>query len=249
MKTNTKIIIGLVVIAVVVIVVGAFAFANMALAPLEQRQDKTTIAATQNVEIEATTFNGKVEIQTSNGNNIEITYNLKAPTGHLTEITTTTTNETKNGNTLTLFAEAKLINPNDSLTANHGADIIIKLPETSQYNLTLRTLNGNIIKPQLNDINVIASTNNGNIDIKDSNYKSINASTLNGDVDVSLQEGTLFQVEASTANGHVSRGNIQMNTEIETSTHLKGSTQNGAGTLNLTLTTANGDIKIEYLSK
>jgi DUF4097 and DUF4098 domain-containing protein YvlB len=158
---------------------------------LEQREDKTTNVATQNVTIKAATFNGDIVIAESTSDQIEVTYNIEAPQGHINEIKTTTTNQTLNGNT-EIVTEAKIENPNNQLKVNYRASITIKLPSTSQYNLTLNTLNGNIVKPQLNDMTLKATTNNGYIDIKDDNATSIEASNLNGNVKVSLVEGTLY---------------------------------------------------------
>ena len=247
-KLYTKITIVVAVITTIAVIISAYSFVNNVLAPLDQREDKTTNAATQNIEIEATTFNGNIEIQSSTSDRIEVTYNIEAPKGHINEITTATTNQTQNENTI-IIAEAKIVNTNNDLKVNYRANILIKLPNTSQYNLTLHTLNGNIIKPQLNDTTIVAATNNGYIDIKDDNCTTINASSLNGNVKISLAEGTLFHVDANTANGYVSYQGIAMNTSIQTTTHLNGNTTGGSGNLNLTLTTANGNITIEYLAK
>jgi DUF4097 and DUF4098 domain-containing protein YvlB len=215
---------------------------------LEQREDKTTTLATQNVTINAETFNGNIIITTSTSDQIEVIYNLQAPQGHINEITTATTNKTLNENT-EITTQAKIINPNNQLKVNYRVTITIKLPNTSQYNLTLNTQNGNIIKPQLNDLTLKATTSNGYIDIKDDNATYIQASSLNGNVKVSLVQGTLFQLDANTANGHATYQGIAMNTNIQTSTYLNGSTTAGPGNLNLNLSTANGNVAVEYFTK
>ena len=248
MKQPTIIIVAVTIIAVAVVIVGAFTFLNAAFAPLERRQDTSTNIATQNVEIQATTFNGNIEIQLSSVNALEIIYNVEAPKGHLNEIETATINQTKNQDNL-ILAAAQIRNSNGELRVNYRADILIKLPNTSKYNLTLQTQNGNIIKPLLNDIKVTASTANGKVDIKDDNCTTITASSQNGNVKISLVQGTLFSVEATTGNGNVSYQGIALNTTTQTSTHLSGNTSNGKGNLNLALSTANGNITIEYFSK
>ena len=248
MEQQTKIIVAVAVIVAAVLVVSAYVFLNSAFTPLDQREDKTSKAAAKNVEIQATTFNGDIQIQNSTNNEIEVTYNVEAPKGHLNEIVTATTNQTEDQNSFILVAEAKLVNSNQGLTVNYRANIIIKLPNTSQYNLTLHTLNGNIVKPQVNDIIVVANTDNGYIDIKDSNCTSINASSKNGNVKVGLAQGTLFSVDANTANGNVSYQGIAMNTSVQTATHLSGSTSAGSGSTNMRLSTANGNITIAYFS-
>ena len=246
MKTGTAIIITVAVIATVVILIGTYFFLNGAFNQLEQREDKTSTAVTKNVEIEATTFNGNIEIQTSTNSQIEINYNIQAPQGHLSEIKTSTTNQTQNDNTR-IVAEAKITNSGP--TVNYNANIIIKLPTTSQYNLTLSTSNGNIIKPQINDTIIVASTDHGYIDIQDDNATSISASSQNGNVNLSLAQGTLFQVDATSANGHVSYQGIAMNTSSQTTQHLKGNTTGGFGNLILNLSTANGNVSIDYFEK
>jgi DUF4097 and DUF4098 domain-containing protein YvlB len=248
MKTDTKIILAVVVI-VAVLLIGTYAFLNSALAPLEQKEITNSIPTAPNVEVQATTFNGNIEIQTSTSNQIEIIYKIQAPKGQLNEISARTTNQTQNSNRLIIVAEAKLTS-NGVPAVNHNANIIIKLPSTSQYNLTLHTLNGNIIKPHnINDIIVIGKTENGNINIEDDNATSINAQSQNGNVKISLAQGTLFSVDANTSNGNVSYQGIAMNTTIQTQTHLKGNTSSGQGNLNLTLSTANGNVTLEYYSK
>jgi len=245
MKPSSKVIIAVTILVAILVIFTAYTLLNGALTPLEQREDKTTISPTQSVEIQAITFNGDIVIENSTNNEIEIIYNVKAPQGHITEITTTTTNQTQNDSTK-IVTEAKITQ--SGLKVNYIAIIVIKLPINSQYNLTLSTLNGNIIKPQLNDTTISASTNNGSIDIKEDNATSIDASSQNGSIKISLTEGTLFQIDASSSNGQVTYQGIAMNTSIQTTHHLKGNTTNGLGNLNLKLSTANGNITIEYLS-
>ena len=246
MNLSSKIVIAVTVIVAIAIVITAYGLLNTALAPLDEKQDTTTNIATKNVEIQATTFNGDIVIETSTSNQIEVTYDITAPQGHLTEITTTTTNQTNNDYTK-IVSQAKI--PNDGIKVNYRASLTIKLPNTSQYNLTLSTLNGNIIKPSLNDVNVVATSSNGYVDVTDDNATSIEASTLNGNVNIHLAKDTLFQVDANTANGHVTYQGIAMNTNIQTTTHLQGNTTNGLGHLNLTLSSANGNVTIDYYTK
>ena len=130
----------------------------------------------QNVEIQAATFNGDIEIQTTDNSLIEVTYMLEAPEGHINQLTVDTTNQTQ-GESGLIVAEAK-IKDSTEIKVNYKASIVIKLPNNSQYNLTLNTLNGNIIKPLLDDITVVATTNNGRIEIKENNATSITASSL-----------------------------------------------------------------------
>lgn len=245
MNSLTKILI-VVTVVVAIVVATAYGLLNTALVPLDQKQDTSTSIATKNVGIQATTFNGDIVIEKSASNQIEVTYNISAPQGHLNEITTTTTNQTSDESTI-IVAEAKI--DNDGIKVNYRASITIKLPSTSQYDLNLSTLNGNIIKPLLNDVKVVATSCNGYIDISDNNATSIDASTLNGNVNIHLSKDTLFQVDANTANGHVTYQGIALNTNIQTATHLQGNTTDGLGHLNLTMSSANGNITIEYFTQ
>jgi DUF4097 and DUF4098 domain-containing protein YvlB len=105
------------------------------------------------------------------------------------------------------------------------------------------------VKPLLNDTNVVATSDNGYIDIKDDNADSIVASSENGNVNIQLVKDTLFQVDASSANGHVTYQGIAMDTSIQTTAHLKGNTTEGLGHLNMTLSSANGNVTIEYFTQ
>ena len=106
MNLSSKIAILAAVIVAIVVIFFAYTFLLGAFAQLENKQVERTIIATQNVEIQATTFNGDISFGTSTSNQIEVTYDLQAPQGHMNEITTSTTNQTKNDNT-EIIAEAK----------------------------------------------------------------------------------------------------------------------------------------------
>jgi DUF4097 and DUF4098 domain-containing protein YvlB len=220
---------------------------NNALAPLEQKQEQATFPSAQYVELQADTFNGDIEIQPTSSNQIEVTYNLEAPEGRINEIIVETTNQTQ-GEVFKILAKAKLVDSSE-IRVNYRATILVKVPSNGQYNLTLSTLNGNIIKPLLNDKTVTATTNNGSVDLKDDNATSITASSLNGNVNVRLVEGTLFTVDATTANGQVTWQGIAMDINSQTATKLNAVTTQGPGNLDVKLTTANGNVSIEYFSK
>jgi len=247
MHISAKLLIGVVAIVSIVLIIGAYAALNNFLAPLEQKQEQATFPGAQYVEIQADTFNGNIEIQPTTTSQIEVTYNLETPNGRLNEIIVDTTNQTQ-AEVFKIFAKAKLTDSSE-IRVNYRANIIVKLPNNGQYNLTLSTLNGNIIKPLLNDKTVTATTNNGRIDLKDDNATSITASSLNGNVDLRLVEGTLFKVDATTANGHVSYQGIAMNINSQTATNLNANTTQGPGNLDIKLSTANGNISIEYFNK
>ncbi|MCW4028698.1 MAG: hypothetical protein NWE92_03525 [Candidatus Bathyarchaeota archaeon] len=240
-RSNRSIIFALVVIATLLSVC-AYAFWYHANAPLAQREDKTVYTPLENVKIDAATFNGDIEIQVTSGNQIEIIYTITAPDGYLSDVTTST-NENKTDNLTTLTATSLLLS---SDSTNYKANLLIKVPNTNKYNLTLTTANGNIIKPQLNDTTVVATTNKGNIDIKDGGASEIDAMTLNGNINIGLMQNTLFQVAASVGNGKITHQGISLDTSTDTATRLMGTTTGGKGNLTLALVSGNGDITVEY---
>ena len=211
---------------------------------LEQRQDTVAYTPNHTVVIEASTFNGNIEIQPTTGNQITVTYTIKTPSGHLYDVKINN-NETKNQNQTTLITNAQ--NQGDPTSAFYTADLILKLPTTSQYNFTLVTANGNISKPQLNDLKVAASTLNGNIALTDNDgCMDMGATAMNGNIKISLAQGTMFQVTASVGTGKIDYQGIALDTSTQSATRLQGATTTGEGTLNLSLITGNGTIKLQY---
>lgn len=213
---------------------------------VEHRQDKTVHEAAENIDLTVTTFNGNIEILESPEYDVEVTYNISAPEGHLQHVTTGT-NGSREGNTLKLTAEAKLSDPNEKLPINHGCDITIKVPKNSTYNLNIMTSNGNVKVTQLNGNKMIIATSNGNIDAIAGNYSAIDASTSNGDIDVKLLSGMQFFVDASTSNGRITHDSIQMQADKESRTSLIGATASGRGNLHMVLQTSNGNINLSYI--
>ncbi|MCL2359786.1 MAG: DUF4097 domain-containing protein [Nitrososphaerota archaeon] len=214
--------------------------------PLDQREDRTVYALNANVVINATIFSGNIEIQPTTGDQIEVIYTIKAPRGELSTITTKT-DETITGDQTTLITSAK--GSKNYINPQHTADLLIKLPASSQYTLMLLSGSGDIIIPKLNINKVSVSTTKGNINIKnDGNSNSIEAISMNGNIQIGLAKNTLFQVAASVENGTIEHPEITLNTEEKTALRLKGTTSAGEGTLSLTLMSANGNITIAYLN-
>ena len=225
MKRSTKSIIFALVLIAAIVTVCVFAVIQNAMAPMEQREDKTVYTPKENVVIQAATFNGDIEIHSTTDNKIEVMYNVTAPNGYLKDIKTAT-NETKNDNVTTIITSAELqVNQG----VNYKASLIVNLPSNSRYNLTL-------------------TTPNGNIDTQGSNSNEINAITGNGNVNIGLTQNTLFQVTATTVNGHITHQGITLDTDTDTTTRLKGATSAGEGNLTLSLMSGNGNIAIEYIT-
>lgn len=245
MKISKIIIAGIAVIAVLAVL--SISGCTTINTVIEHRQDKTVHDAAENIELTVTTFNGDVEIQESPEYDVEVTYDISAPQGHLQHIATGT-NGSRDGNTLKITAEAKLSDSSEKLPVNHGANIIVKVPKNSTYDINIMTSNGKVVVvPRLNGDKMIVDTSNGNIDVVAGNYSTIDAATSNGNIDVKLHNGTQFFVEASTSNGRISHDMIHMLSDKESSKNLIGYTESGRGNLSMSLQTSNGNVNIEYV--
>ncbi len=221
-KAKRNIIFALVVIAAI-IGVCLFAVIQNALTPPATREDKSVFTPKENVIIQATTFSGNIEIQPTSGSQIEVTYQVSAPNGYLNDVKTSA-NQTVNGDLLTIDTNAALqINQGVTYTTN----LIISLPSTSTYNLTL-------------------TTHNGNVNVQTDKTSEIGVITDNGNIQVSLPQDTLFQVTASVANGKITHQGITMDADPDSTTRLKGTTTGGEGNLVMTLMSGNGNITIAY---
>lgn len=200
-----------------------YAVIQNALAPLAQREDQSEFAAKENVVIKASTFNGNIIIQPTTGNQIVVNYQVSAPNGFLNDIKTSV-NETKDDNLTTIITSA-------AIQVNNGvaykANLVINVPTTSTYNLTL-------------------TTHNGNVDVQVQKSGEIGVITDNGNIKVNVPRETLFQVVASVANGKISHQGINMDASPDLATRLKGATVGGQGSLVMTLMSGNGDITISY---
>jgi DUF4097 and DUF4098 domain-containing protein YvlB len=215
------------------------------LTSVEHMEVKTVHNASEAVDLDASTINGNIEIQVTDDDTVQVIYDVFAPKDHLYDIQTGT-NGSRDGNVTKIIAEAKLQNNADNAVVNRGANIVVKVPKNATINLSLQTLNGNVIVPALNGNGLVAHSNNGNIDLTIMNNSKINADTLNGNINVKLLNDTLFSVEASTMSGNVGHGQIRMTPDKETSTQLIGHTEAGSGSLNMYLRTMNGNIEISY---
>jgi hypothetical protein len=222
-KRATKNIIFALVVIAAIVGICLFAVIQNALAPLAQREDKSMFTPTQNVVIQASTFSGNIVIQPTSGSQIEVTYQVSAPNGFLNDVKTSA-NGTASGNLTTITANA-------ALQANQGvaytANLIVNVPRSSTYNLTL-------------------TTHSGNINVQVDKSSEIGAITDNGQINVGVPQDTLFQVTASVANGKISHQGITMDANPDSQTRLKGTTVGGEGSLVMTLMSGNGDITLAY---
>lgn len=221
-RSNRSIIFALVIIAAI-LGISIYAVIQNSLAPLATREDKSVFTPKDNVVIDATTFNGNIKVQPSTGSQIEVIYQVSAPNGYLKDILTSA-NETANGNVTTIKASAAIqINNGVAYTAN----LVVNVPTSSTYNLTL-------------------TTHNGNVNVQVDKSREIGAITDNGNININLPQNTLFQVTASVANGKISHQGIAMTANPDSTTRLLGTTAAGAGSLVMTFMSGNGDITIAY---
>lgn len=224
MKKKTRSLLFATVIIIAVLGISAYAIIQNSMTPLSRREDKTVFNPTENVVIQAKTFGGNIHIGSTTGNQVEVIYNVAASYGYIGDIKTSA-NETKSGNLTTITAKATLTVNEASV---YAADLIINLPSSGVYNITV-------------------TTNNGNINIQPSTSRLITAMTYNGNVDVNLQQDTLFEVAASVGNGNITHQGINLNATADTATRLGGTTTGGAGNLVLALNSGNGNITIKYI--
>ncbi len=211
---------------------------------IDHKEDTTYYAPLQTVVLQASTFNGNINIEPSLGTKIEVIYNITAPQGHLDQVKVTN-KETKTERITSLLTSAQNIGALSS--PDYTADLTLKLPTSSDYNLTLLTSNGNIIKPELNGVKVAASTLKGDITLSvGADCQSIDATCMNGNITIRLAQGTQFKVVASVGNGNINYPGIPLDTSVQSATRLKGATVGGEGDLVVSLMTGNGNIDLIY---
>jgi len=223
LKRSKRNIILAIVVIVAIIGVCAAAILHNALAPPEQREDISYFTPREAVAIKAFTFDGDIQVQPTEGSQIEFTYQLSAPSGYLKDIDTLV-KETVNGSSTTIVAAASC--PNIQEIAYH-ANLIIKLPKSATYNLTL-------------------TTNSGDVNVQIQKASEVGVITDEGNIQVTLPQNTLFQVAASVANGEISHQGITLDASVDSTTRLKGATPDGEGNLVLTLMSGYGNIAINY---
>jgi DUF4097 and DUF4098 domain-containing protein YvlB len=223
-RSNISIMFALVVIAAIVGVC-VYAVLQNSFAPPATREDKSVFTPKDNVVIQAATFSGNIKVQPTTGSQIEVIYQVSAPNGYLNDVTTLA-KETASGNSTTINANAALqVNNGVAYTAN----LIINVPSSSTYNLTL-------------------TTHNGNVAVQVDKSIEIGAITDNGDINVNLPQNTQFQVTASVANGKISHEGIALDANPDSATRLLGNTVGGAGSLVMTFMSGNGDITLGYFT-
>lgn len=243
MKTQAKIaIVIVIVLTVFTVLLGMGAFYTPP--TIDHKEATTTYTPLENVVIHASTFNGDINVEPTQGTTIEVTYSLSAPQGLLDQIKIIN-NENKTQNVTSLLTSAQ--NLGNSASPDYSAILTLKLPVSCSYNLTLLTSNGDIMKPDLNGAKVAASTMNGDITISDGDAcHNIDATCMNGNIKIRLAQGTQFSVVASIGNGEINCQGILLNTEVQSATRLKGATSAGEGDLTVSLMTGIGNITLLY---
>lgn len=218
----------IVILAIILVIAGACgACAFLASTPgthgsfgqTEHEIRSDTHAGADNIDLTVNTFGGDVIIQEWADNSVKVTYDVFAPSGHLDEILTST-RDTKDGNSTTIIAEAKIRDQNLINLGDRGASVTVVVPKNSSYTLKLNTAGGKVTVPPLHGSSVYLNTlggdislNGGRYDTVDINtagsriyasYEATNATfnTLGGDIEIDTTQ-TAGTIEANTAGGDI----------------------------------------------
>jgi DUF4097 and DUF4098 domain-containing protein YvlB len=202
----------IVVLAIILVIAGACgACAFLASVPgthgpLGQTEHETrsdTRAGAEYIDLTVNTFGGDVVIQEWADNSVKVTYDVSAPSGRLDDVLTST-RDTKEGNSTTIIAEAKLRSDNIINMGNRGATVTVVVPKNSSYTLKLNTAGGKITVPPLHGSSVYLNTLGGAISLNGGKYDTVNMNTLGGNIYASY--------EATNATFNTLGGNIEIDT-------------------------------------
>ena len=150
---------------------------------LEHRVDTTSHAGAANISLSVGTFGGSIEIVESPGDQVEVTYDVRASRGHLGDVVTGTT-YVMDGDTMKVSSEAKLADTHRiSWVGTRGADALVRVPRGSQYRIILRTAGGDLAVPELNGSSLVLETLGGNVVVRGGSFGTITASTAGGNID------------------------------------------------------------------
>jgi DUF4097 and DUF4098 domain-containing protein YvlB len=188
---------------------------------VEHRVDSTSHAGAANISLSVGTFGGNIEIVEAAGDQVEVTYDVRASRGHLGNVVTGTT-YVLDGDTLKVSSEAKLADSRGLFPGTRGADALVKVPRGSQYRIILRTAGGDLAVPELNGSSLVLETFGGNVNVRGGNYQTITASTAGGNIDA--------RYDATNVTFSCLGGNIALDTN-----QSSGS---------ISATTAGGDIEV-----
>ncbi len=222
---------GIAILVIIFVVVGALWLINAVGHSLtvEHRQDNSSHAGASKINIDLNDFNGNINVVESETNDIEVLYDVHASQGHLNDVVTNTA-YVQDGDTLKITSEAR---QKDTGIFSHvhffyydiaGADVVVKVPRDSWYQLGLTTSNGNVAVTALNGSTITLDSDFGDIEINGGRFDNIDASTDLGQIKANY--------DANIAKFSSSSGDINLD-----SVGVAGS---------LTATTDLGSIKAKY---
>lgn len=146
----------------------------------------------------------------------------------------------------------KTLGGNIIVPAHSGNNVILNtlggfIDLNGQYNMVRVNTAGGRIDADYGATDATFETLGGSINLIASQTSgSLKANTAGGDIHVRLPRDTQFKVDASTMGGQVKHSFIRMAPTTETSSHLVGPTEAGAGNLTVDLRTMGGNIEISY---
>ncbi len=184
--TDRVIVVGVamvVIFAILLVAAGACGLIWM-FTPLDQREDKTSHAGAGQIRLDVDTF-GDVDIVESTTGDLEVVYAVHARQGHLGEIVTNTTYDME-GDTLMVRSEARQVGP---LVSNivfgggsPGADLLIKVPKGSHYDVDVKTSYGGITLPALAGGSLSLDSGSGDVALAGGRYDSLNVASSYGNI-------------------------------------------------------------------
>lgn len=241
---GAAIIVVLAIILVIAGVCGACAFlaavpgTHGSFGQTEHETRSDTHAGADNIDLTVNTFGGDVVIQEWADNSVKVTYDVYAPSGHLDEIVTST-RDTKDGNSTTITAEARIRDENLFNLGNRGATVTVVVPKYSSYSIRLNTVGGKINVAPLHGSSAYLNTVSGDISLNGGRYDIVNANTVGGAIYASYEAtnatfntlGDNIEIDttqtAGTIDANTAGGNIDVRLPSNTLFSVDASTMGG----------------------
>ena len=183
--TDRVIVVGLVIIAIFAILLVAACACGLiwAFTPLDHREDKTSHAGACQIRLDVDTF-GDVDIVESATGDVEVIYSVRAKQGQLDDIVTNTTYVLE-GDTRDPV-EAREVGPMVNVLVfgggSPGADLLIKVPKDSRYDVDVKTSYGYITLPALGGGSLSLDSGSGNVKIPGGRYDSLDVASSYGNI-------------------------------------------------------------------
>lgn len=183
---------------------------------VEHREDKTTHAAAENVELYVDTVGGDITIEESaTAANITITYEVYAPAGKLDNMLTSTRSVRVNDNTTRITAKAERRAGTTPMSGSWGAHVTVTVPENASYYLDLHTMGGDITVPPLHGNAVYLNTMGGELKLYGGKYETVYLNTMGGDITASYEASN---VTLKTLGGRIEVDTTQTTGKLDADT-------------------------------